>query len=80
MKIIAAAALGWAIALAPMPGAAGNKDDKTAQEKSVGQRSASDSKTARPGDELDTCKRDAEGMKGPARSRFMTACLKERKQ
>ena len=29
-------------------------------------------------DDLDTCKRDAEGMKGPERSRFMTACLKDR--
>lgn len=29
-------------------------------------------------EDLDTCKRDAEGMKGPERSRFMTACLKDR--
>ena len=28
--------------------------------------------------DLDTCKRDANGMKGPERSRFMTACLKDR--
>ena len=30
-------------------------------------------------DNLDTCKRDADGMKGPERSRFMTQCLKERR-
>jgi hypothetical protein len=35
-------------------------------------------KPQRTRDDLDTCKRDAEGMKGPERSRFMTACLKDR--
>jgi hypothetical protein len=35
--------------------------------------------TARVGDDLDSCKRDADGMRGPERSRFMTQCLKERK-
>ena len=34
---------------------------------------------ARAGDDLETCKRDADGMRGPERSRFMTQCLKERK-
>jgi hypothetical protein len=79
-KIIAAAALGWAVVLAPLPAAASNKDSKTSPQKNVDQRSASDANAAKPRDELDTCKRDAEGMKGPERSRFMTACLKERKQ
>jgi hypothetical protein len=79
-RITAAAALGWAFVLAPMPGAASNNDSKATPEKSVGQRSPSDAKAAKPQDGLDTCKRDADGMKGPERSRFMTACLKERKQ
>lgn len=35
-------------------------------------------KPQRTRDDLDTCKRDAAGMKGPERSRFMTACLKDR--
>jgi hypothetical protein len=30
------------------------------------------------GDDLTTCKRDADGMRGPERSRFMTECLRER--
>ena len=34
---------------------------------------------SRAGDDLTTCKRDADGMRGPERSRFMTQCLKERK-
>jgi hypothetical protein len=33
----------------------------------------------RVGDDLDSCRRDADGMRGPERSRFMTQCLKERK-
>ena len=34
---------------------------------------------ARTGDDLESCKRDADGMRGPERSRFMTQCLRERK-
>ena len=30
-------------------------------------------------DDLTSCRRDADGMRGPERSRFMTRCLKERK-
>ncbi|HEX2829823.1 MAG TPA: hypothetical protein VHP37_25980 [Burkholderiales bacterium] len=33
----------------------------------------------RIGDDLASCKRDADGMRGPERSRFMTKCLRERK-
>jgi hypothetical protein len=33
----------------------------------------------RIGDDLASCKRDADGMRGPERSRFMTQCLRERK-
>ena len=33
----------------------------------------------RTGDDLASCKRDADGMRGPDRSRFMTQCLRERK-
>ena len=33
----------------------------------------------RVGDDLASCKRDADGMRGPERSRFMTQCLRERK-
>ena len=28
--------------------------------------------------DLDACKRDAHGLEGPERSRFMTGCLKQR--
>ncbi|MDB5862693.1 MAG: hypothetical protein JWO70_499 [Betaproteobacteria bacterium] len=36
-------------------------------------------KGARTGDDLESCRRDADGMRGPERSRFMTQCLRERK-
>jgi hypothetical protein len=36
-------------------------------------------RSARAGDDLESCRRDADGMRGPERSRFMTQCLKERK-
>jgi hypothetical protein len=36
-------------------------------------------KGARTGDDLESCRRDADGMRGPERSRFMTQCLKDRK-
>jgi hypothetical protein len=36
-------------------------------------------KSGRTGDDLESCRRDADGMRGPERSRFMTQCLKDRK-
>ena len=36
-------------------------------------------KPERAGADLESCKRDADGMRGPERSRFMTQCLRERK-
>ena len=38
-----------------------------------------DTRTGASGSDLVTCKRDADGMRGPERSRFMTQCLRERK-
>jgi hypothetical protein len=49
----------------PAPVERGEKKDERAQE--------------RTGDDLASCKRDADGMRGPERSRFMTQCLKERR-
>ena len=43
------------------------------------QKSKDARRPARVGDDLETCRRDADGMRGPERSRFMTQCLKERK-
>jgi hypothetical protein len=43
------------------------------------QKSRETRRQPRIGDDLESCKRDADGMRGPERSRFMTQCLKERK-
>ena len=53
----------------------------------IGRSSDDGERTAKPerpseertGDDLASCKRDADGKRGPERSRFMTQCLKERK-
>jgi hypothetical protein len=65
------------------------KKDTAAAERSADRKKdaaaepGDDRKEARPaarvGDDLTTCKRDADGMRGPERSRFMTDCLKERR-
>jgi hypothetical protein len=66
-------------------GAAEKSDDKTApatekrEEPRDEPRPESRDKAVRTGDDLESCKRDADGMKGPERSRFMTECLRERK-
>ena len=79
--VLAAALLAWAFA-AP-PAAASNNDSKEAQtqQKDKGARPSpsSDKASDKGPNDLESCKRDADGMKGPERSRFMTACLKDRK-
>jgi hypothetical protein len=52
---------------------------KGAEQKSEGSRGGRSGDQPRREDNLDTCKRDADGMKGPERSRFMTECLKQRR-
>jgi hypothetical protein len=56
-------------------------DSKGAREpnKETDQGARDPRKNARTGDDLDSCRRDADGMRGPERSRFMTQCLRERK-
>jgi hypothetical protein len=50
--------------------ASGDDGARAKQEKGAEERGESD---------VASCKRDADGMRGPQRSRFMTQCLKERK-
>jgi hypothetical protein len=57
--------------------AAEHSDDR--KKDVAAERSDDRKKDARGGDDLTTCKRDADGMRGPERSRFMTDCLKERR-
>jgi hypothetical protein len=92
-SLITAAALA-ASALAPLVGAAAVLLTPTAAQAadndgdSKGGRGANKDadpgardarKSARTGDDLESCRRDADGMRGPERSRFMTQCLKDRK-
>ncbi len=54
------------------------KSEASYEKESESRKDAPKRKAQNTRDDLDTCKRDAEGMKGPERSRFMTACLKDR--
>jgi hypothetical protein len=86
-SVLAAGALGVALALSPLFAQASNNDSKaTATQdqqqkgKESDQKSSADTKAAdKAPNDLVSCKRDADGMRGPERSRFMTACLRERK-
>ena len=75
---LAAVALPPALA-ANADGDAGKPADARSAEDADRGDKADKRDTARNGDDLDSCKRDADGMRGPQRSRFMTRCLKERK-
>jgi hypothetical protein len=92
-RILTAAALAW-LALPPAhaaeadadPGvvATGSADGErvrppSSERGNERQRDRDRNDTGRTGDDLESCKRDADGMRGPERSRFMTQCLKERK-
>lgn len=88
-KLTAAALLAAALAVSPAA-LASNRDSKAGApdrsadknaEKTAERKSADDRGSAKdqPEDNLESCKRDADGMKGPERSRFMTECLKERR-
>jgi hypothetical protein len=70
--------------LAAPPAYAGDtvRDGKGASARSSdnGERTAKpDKREERTGDDLASCKRDADGKRGPERSRYMTQCLRERK-
>jgi len=82
--VLAAGALAAGLALSPLCAQASNNDSKAAQVEQKGkesdQKSSADTKAAdKAPNDLVSCKRDADGMRGPERSRFMTACLRERK-
>jgi hypothetical protein len=82
--VLAAALLACAIAMAPAgaQAAAANKDGKPSQveQKDQGREKASqDAAAAKPPSDLESCRDDADGKKGPERSRFMTACIRDRK-
>jgi len=70
-----------ACAVAPAQ-AADNKDGKASQveQKDKGREKASqDEPAAKPPSDLESCRDDADGKRGPERSRFMTACIRDRK-
>ena len=73
-----------ALASPPAFAADTSRDDgksESARPSDDGERAARQDKreSERVGDDLASCKRDADGMRGPERSRFMTQCLRERK-
>jgi len=79
--VVAAAVLAWGFAVPPAAGSNNDSKEAQAQQKDKGGKSASSSERSqdKAPNEFESCKRDADGMKGPERSRFMTACLTERK-
>ena len=88
-SLLAAGAVAAAMALSPLYVQASNNDSKAAQAQQKGndhdQKASANDKAAankaadKAPNEFVSCKRDADGMTGPERSRFMTTCLKERK-
>ena len=84
-RIVAAGLLAWAIALAPgyvVAAESDNEPPKQAEapkERGAQQQAASNDPADKGPNDLESCKRDADGMRGPERSRFMTSCLKARK-
>ena len=72
-----------ALAAPPAYAADTVRDGKGASGRSSddGERTAKPEKRTeeRTGDDLASCKRDADGKRGPERSRYMTQCLRERK-
>lgn len=82
MRLALVAAALAALALPPAHAAESDRREKAADAPAAG-RIEQDAKKARPaerlGDDLGSCKRDADGMRGPERSRFMTQCLRERR-
>ena len=83
MRLTLIAAMAAALALPPAFAAdadGSNAKAETARAAQEAERNKADKASAeRPADDLVTCKRDADGMRGPKRSRFMTECLKERR-
>ena len=76
---LSVALLACAFALAPCYVNAADADKAGGrQQKGQDQKAAPGEKAAKSPDDLTSCKRDADGMKGPERSRFMTSCLRER--
>ena len=78
LNIFAAAALGVSLCIG---GALAVESEETKSERTEEQSRKDGAEKKRPNrtrDDLDSCKRDAEGMKGPERARFMTECLRER--
>ena len=54
------------------------KSERAEEEQSRKDDAEEKKRPFRTRDDLDSCKRDAEGLKGPERARFMTECLRER--
>jgi hypothetical protein len=81
-KSVAVALLAGLLAVPAAVLASNNAGKAAADSRDAGRKSSADPaqpKDQRPGSDLESCKRDADGMKGPERSRFMTECLKQRK-
>ena len=57
----------------------GGDRNKEATAERGGEPKKDSAPAVRGSDDLSTCKRDADGMHGPERSRFMTQCLRERR-
>ena len=84
-RIVGVALLAWVGALTPSQLMAAESDSESRKqaeapkERSSQQKGASVDPADKAPNDLESCKRDADGMRGPERSRFMTSCIRERK-
>ena len=86
-RIVAAGLFAWAAACTSSLTVAAESDadsesrkqSEAQKDRGAQQQAASIDPADKAPNDLESCKRDADGMKGPERSRFMTSCLRERK-
>ena len=77
-KIVTASVLGLCLGFANAYAVETEESKSERAEEQSRKDTAEKKRPKRTRDDLDTCKRDAEGLKGPERSRFLTECLRDR--
>ncbi len=75
-RLIAAAGVATLVSLAPGTYSAEEHVDESAKQQEAGPAKGESRRSEQPRlKELERCKQDARGLKGPERARFMTECL-----
>ena len=78
LNVFATAALGIALCVGSAHAVEAEDTKSERADEQPRKNGAAKKRTGKTRDDLDSCKRDAEGMKGPERARFLTECLRER--